>query len=74
MVERDLELLQPLAVGFAGVPGRLALPQLVLLGDELLDRPMNLRIVHHTSCGSGSTIVLADRVTESTAGSGVPTS
>jgi hypothetical protein len=42
LVERDLDLLQPLPVGLAGVPRGLALPQLVLLSDELLDRPVNL--------------------------------
>ena len=32
--------------GLAGVPGRLALPELVLLGDEVFDRPVDLSVVH----------------------------
>ena len=40
---------QALSVGFSGGAGRLAFPQLVLLGDELLDLGMNLRILHRAS-------------------------
>jgi hypothetical protein len=46
LVERDLDLLEALAVAIARGSVRLALPQRVLFVDELLDRPMNLRIVH----------------------------
>jgi hypothetical protein len=43
LVERDLQVLQAASVGLACVAGRLSLPQLVLLRDELLDRPVDLR-------------------------------
>jgi hypothetical protein len=42
LVERDLQLTQALPIAVAGVPGRLAVPELVLLGDEAVDRPMDL--------------------------------
>ncbi len=40
LVKRHLQRLQALSVGFGRVPGRLPLPQLVLLGNELLDASM----------------------------------
>jgi hypothetical protein len=49
LVERDLNTGQALPFGFAGGAGRLAFPQLVLLGDELLDLGMDLRILHRAS-------------------------
>src|SRR5712691_4028484 len=49
LVERDLQLLQPLAVAFAGIAGRLSRPELVFLGDELFDLAVNLGIVHDSS-------------------------
>src|SRR6266542_6892068 len=55
LVERDLQLLQAPPVGVGGVACGFQLPQLVLLGDELLDLPVNLRVVHHASFGCGLT-------------------
>jgi hypothetical protein len=49
LVERDLNTGQALSVGLTGGTGRLALPQLVLLGDELLDLGVNLRVLHRAS-------------------------
>ena len=49
LVERDLELLQLPTIGVVGRPGGLALPERVLLRDELLDRSVYLLIVHHPS-------------------------
>src|SRR6266540_3079105 len=49
LIERDLQLLQTLAVALAGVAARLSRPQLVLLRDELLDLAVDLRIVHESS-------------------------
>ena len=46
LVERDLDLLEALSVAIARGAVRLALPQRVLFLDELLDRPVDLRIVH----------------------------
>ena len=49
LVERYLDARQALAVGLSGGAGRLAFPQLVLFGDELLDLSMDLRVVHQAS-------------------------
>jgi hypothetical protein len=49
LVERDLDTRQALPVGFIGRTGRLAFLQLVLLGDELLDLGVDLRVIHHAS-------------------------
>src|SRR5712691_1899593 len=49
LIERDLDTRQALPVGFTSGAGRLAFPQLVLFGDELLDLGVNLRIFHRAS-------------------------
>jgi hypothetical protein len=49
LVERDLEPLQAVSVVIGRVPRRLSFPELVLLGDELLDRSVDLLIVHQSS-------------------------
>jgi hypothetical protein len=46
LVEVDPQLIEPPAVGVACRPGGLSLPELVLLGHVLLDRPVNLCVVH----------------------------
>src|SRR5438067_783457 len=46
LVERDLDVLQAPSLGLARLSVGFPLPQLVLLGDELLDRPVDLTIVH----------------------------
>src|SRR6266508_4297335 len=46
LVERDLHCLQALSVFLGRVARRLSLPQRVLLGHELLDRSVDLRILH----------------------------
>ena len=46
LVERHLHRLQPAPVVVGRVPRRLPFPQLVLLGDELFDRLMDLWVVH----------------------------
>jgi len=45
LVERDLELLQAVPIGIVDIAGRLALPELVLLGHQLLDPSVD-RLVH----------------------------
>src|SRR4029453_15924562 len=54
LVERDLQLVEPAAVGVGGGAGRLPLPELVLLGDELLDPSVHLGIVHQPSSSRAS--------------------
>src|SRR5438067_1141063 len=49
LVERDLQLLQALPVALAGRSLALALPQIVLLGDEPFDARVDLGIVHRFS-------------------------
>ena len=46
LVERHLDLLEPSPVGFGHLPFTLPVPELVLLGDELLDGVVYLRVVH----------------------------
>ena len=46
LVQGELQLVQSLPVAVARRSGRFPLPQLVLLGDEALDRRMDLRVVH----------------------------
>jgi hypothetical protein len=48
LVEGDPQLLQPPPVVVARTSCCLTLPELVLLGDELLDRSVDLRIVHRS--------------------------
>jgi len=49
LVERDFQLFEAPPVGVAPLAGRLTLPELVLLGDELLDLSMDLGVVHLSS-------------------------
>jgi hypothetical protein len=51
LVELDLDGFEPAPVLVARRTGRLALPELVLLEDELLDCPVDLRIVGHEGQG-----------------------
>src|SRR5581483_2734678 len=64
LVERDLQGLQPSPFVVGRGPARLSLPELMLLGDELLDRPLDLPIVHHTSMGLGSRLASPRRSTQ----------
>src|SRR5205085_697700 len=54
LVERHLQLLQAMPVGRVRVPGRLALPELVLLRDEILDPGMNAIVLHLDLLRSGA--------------------
>ena len=49
LVERDADLFEPPSVVVACSPIRLPVPELVLLGDEVLYRSVDLRIVHQPS-------------------------
>src|SRR5215210_1241327 len=49
LVERDLQLFEAPSVSVAPLAGRLPLPELVLLGDELLNGSVDPRIVHRSS-------------------------
>ena len=46
LVERHLDLLEPPPIGFGHLPVTLTVPELVLLGDELFDGVVYLRVVH----------------------------
>jgi zinc-ribbon domain len=49
LVQRDFQAVQAEAVVVGGRPGRLALPELVLLGDEILDTGVDSGLVHSGS-------------------------
>lgn len=57
LVERHLERIEPPTVALARTPLGFALPQLMLLGDELLDPAVNLFVVHRAPiCGRVPTL------------------